>query len=128
MNLEQILTPTLEQTLNTILSTLANFFGTTTSVIMENAPEWLAKYGWYITVVDNLGCSIFGGLLLGCLLGGIFLAIWEYNTVNGINAIAIIITIFILLITIATAAFITILPCILSPEIAGLAAIIKLIS
>lgn len=128
MNLEQVLTPTLEQTLNTILSTLANFFGTTTSAIIENAPEWLAKYGWYITVVDNLGYSIFGGLLLGCLLGGIFLTIWEYTTINGINAIAIIITIFILLITITTTVFITILPCILSPEIAGLAAIIKLIS
>lgn len=41
---------TLEQTLASILQSLANFFGVTTQTIMENAPMWLAKYGWYVTV------------------------------------------------------------------------------
>ena len=40
--LETALTPTLEQTLNLIISSLANFFGTTTEKIMENAPYWFA--------------------------------------------------------------------------------------
>ena len=50
MTWEQALAPSLEQTLNLILSALANFFGTTTQAIMANAPEWLAKYGWYVTL------------------------------------------------------------------------------
>lgn len=49
---------TLEQTLASILQSLANFFGVTTQTIMENAPMWLAKYGWYVTVKD-LGFNIF---------------------------------------------------------------------
>ena len=42
MTWEQALTPTLEQTLNMILSALANLFGTTTENVMANAPMWLA--------------------------------------------------------------------------------------
>lgn len=53
---------TLEQTLASILQSLANFFGVTTQTIMENAPMWLAKYGWYVTVKD-LGFNIFAGFL-----------------------------------------------------------------
>lgn len=53
---------TLEQTLASILQSLANFFGVTTQTIMENAPMWLAKYGWYVTVKD-LGFNIFVGVL-----------------------------------------------------------------
>lgn len=53
---------TLEQTLASILQSLANFFGVTTQTIMENAPMWLAKYGWYVTVKD-LGFNIFVGFL-----------------------------------------------------------------
>lgn len=38
---------TLQTTLSMILTQLANFFGMTTEVIAQNAPYWLAKYGWY---------------------------------------------------------------------------------
>lgn len=50
----------LEQTLASILQSLADFFGVTTQTIMENAPMWLAKYGWYVTIKD-LGSTIFMG-------------------------------------------------------------------
>ncbi len=56
---------TLEQTLASILQSLANFFGVTTQTIMENAPMWLAKYGWYVTVKD-LGFNIFVGGFYRC--------------------------------------------------------------
>lgn len=58
---------TLEQTLASILQSLANFFGVTTQTIMENAPMWLAKYGWYVTVKD-LGFNIFVGVFIGAII------------------------------------------------------------
>lgn len=59
---------TLEQTLASILQSLANFFGVTTQTIMENAPMWLAKYGWYVTVKD-LGFNFLQVLLFLVLYG-----------------------------------------------------------
>lgn len=35
----------LQNTLSTVIQQLASFFGMTTDTIMQNAPEWLAKYG-----------------------------------------------------------------------------------
>lgn len=61
---------TLEQTLASILQSLANFFGVTTQTIMENAPMWLAKYGWYVTVKD-LGFNIFVGVFIGAIISSI---------------------------------------------------------
>lgn len=62
----------LEQTLASILQSLADFFGVTTQTIMENAPMWLAKYGWYVTIKD-LGLTIFIGGFIGiALVGGLF--------------------------------------------------------
>lgn len=61
----------LEQTLASILQSLADFFGVTTQTIMENAPMWLAKYGWYVTIKD-LGSTIFmGGFISIALIGGL---------------------------------------------------------
>ncbi len=128
MTWEQALTPTLEQTLNLILSALANFFGTTTQAIMEKAPEWLAKYGWYVTLHNELGGQLMLGLFLGVVLGAIFLFIWNCVAEKEIKAGAIVIAFFIVLITLIAFAVVTILPCILAPEIVGLEAAIKLIS
>ena len=127
MTWEQALTPTLEQTLNLILSSLANFFGTTTEAIMQNAPTWLAKYGWYVTLHSELGGAIFIGILMGGVLGGIFLCVLSGAKHNiGKGAIALAILIFIIAIVVTS--LIPIITCLVAPEIVGLEAAIKLIS
>ena len=95
MSWEQALTPTLEQTLNMILSALANFFGTTTENIMANAPMWLAKYGWYSMLRNDLPLWMLSGAFVGLGLLGGFLLIWS-SAGNGreIKPLQIIISIF----------------------------------
>lgn len=73
---------TLEQTLASILQSLANFFGVTTQTIMENAPMWLAKYGWYVTVKD-LGFNIFVGVFIGAIISSIIWFILKSILKNG---------------------------------------------
>ena len=127
MTWEQALTPTLEQTLNLILSSLANFFGTTTEAIMQNAPTWLAKYGWYVTLHNELGGAILIGLLMGGILAGIFLCVLS-GTEHKIGKGAIALAILILIIAMVVASLIPIITCLVAPEIVGLEAAIKLIS
>ena len=47
--MENVLTPTLEQTLAQVIQQLANFFGTTTTAIIDNMPDFLTMYAWYYT-------------------------------------------------------------------------------
>lgn len=127
MTWESALSPTLEQTLNLIVSALANFFGTTTEAILRNAPTWLVKYGWYVTLHDELVCYIFGGIFAGIVIGGIFLFIYEIaDKEYGIGAIIIAFLIFIVVVAIAIS--IPIITCMIAPEIVGIEAAIKLIS
>ena len=127
MTWEQALTPTLEQTLNLILSSLANFFGTTTEAIMQNAPTWLAKYGWYVTLHSELVGPILVGLFMGGILAGCFLLVLSSTRHDiGKGAIALAILIFIIVVVIAS--LIPIITCLIAPEIVGLEAAIKLIS
>ena len=127
MNWEQALTPTLEQTLNMILSALANFFGTTTEAIMQHAPEWLAKYGWYITLHTDLVEFILVGAFIGAILAACFLAILACAGHDiGKGAIALAVLIFVIVAVIA--GLIPIITCLVAPEIVGLEAAIKLIS
>lgn len=124
---EQALTPTLEQTLNMILSALANFFGTTTETIMQNAPTWLAKYGWYVTLHNEFVGYLLIGVLLGVIIAGIFLYLCSCIRDDiGKGAIALAILIFVIVVVIAGS--IPIITCMIAPEIIGLEAAIKLIS
>ena len=112
----------LEQTLASILQSLADFFGVTTQTIMENAPMWLAKYGWYVTIKD-LGSTIFMSI---ALIGGLFFIFyimldadykkWHSAMFVTIAILAIIITIFIPIIT-----------CIIAPEYVGIEALLRLL-
>lgn len=127
MTWEQALTPSLEQTLNLILSALANFFGTTTQAIMANAPEWLAKYGWYVTLHTELVGWMFGGLFAGVFLTGGFLVIWNLSG-HEVKPLQIGICVFLFLLGFGVIVSIPIITCMIAPEIVGLEAAIKLIS
>lgn len=41
---------TLDSVLANAVKSLADFFGTTTEAVMDNAPSFLSKYGWYCTL------------------------------------------------------------------------------
>ena len=126
MSWEQALTPTLEQTLNMILSALANFFGTTTENVMANAPMWLAKYGWYITLRKDLPSWLLAGAFLGVLIAGVFLFLWDTSG-HEIKALQIVIAFILFIVGTAAIAFIPIVTCLITPEIVGLEAAIKLL-
>ena len=127
MTWESALSPTLEQTLNLIVSALANFFGTTTEAIFRNAPTWLAKYGWYVTLHNELIPYIFGGIFAGIFIAGIFLFIYEITDKEyGTGVIVIAFLIFITVVAISI--IIPIITCMIAPEIVGIEAAIKLIS
>lgn len=127
MTWESALSPTLEQTLNLIVSALANFFGTTTEAILRNAPTWLVKYGWYVTLHDELAGHIFGGILAGMVIAGMFLFIYSITEKSyTVGVIVVAFLIFIAVVAISTS--IPIITCMLAPEIVGIEAAIKLIS
>jgi hypothetical protein len=56
----------LQTALAEVVNALASFFGTTTEAIMAHAPEFLAKYGWYVTLhglpITALLCVLSAGL------------------------------------------------------------------
>ena len=126
MGWEQALTPTLEQTLNMILSALANFFGTTTENVMANAPMWLAKYGWYITLRKDLPSWLLAGAFVGVLIAGVFLLLWDTSG-HEIKALQIVIAFILFIVGTAAIAFIPIITCFIAPEIVGLEGAINLI-
>lgn len=118
---------TLEQTLASILQSLANFFGVTTQTVMENAPMWLAKYGWYVTVKD-IGPNMFLGFLIGV---GIAAALWfiiyvmaEADYKPGYTVLFIVVGIL----TICVVVIIPIISCAIAPEYAGIEALLKLVN
>lgn len=117
---------TLEQTLASILQSLANFFGVTTQTIMENAPMWLAKYGWYVTVKD-LGFNIFVGVFIGAIISSIIWFIlcliievdfkkWHLHILTFVPILSVIITVCVPIIT-----------CIIAPECVGIEALFSLL-
>ena len=127
MTWEQALAPNLEQTLNLILSALANFFGTTTQTIMANAPEWLIKYGWYVTLHTELVEWMFGGLFTGAILVAGFLTIWGLSQ-HELKPLQIGICILLFFLSFGVIVSIPIITCMIAPEIVGLEAAIQLIS
>lgn len=113
---------TLEQTLASILQSLANFFGVTTQTIMENAPMWLAKYGWYVTVKD-LGFNIFVGVFIGAIISSIIWFMievdfkkWHLHILTFVPILSVIITVCVPIIT-----------CIIAPEYVGIEALFSLL-
>lgn len=128
MNLENVITPTLEETLSSILISLANFFGTTTETVMANAPAWLAKYGWYITLTEKIPSKFVGFLFVIFILTLIGFGIWAEASDGDFKFSFT--KFFIIMLTFTTFFFllITLLPCIIAPEIAGLQALLKLIN
>ena len=48
--METMITPTLEQVLASVIQRLANFFGTTTTAVMDGMPEFLTTFAWYHTI------------------------------------------------------------------------------
>ena len=127
MTWESALSPTLEQTLNLIVSALTNFFGTTTEAILRNAPTWLVKYGWYVTLHNELVPYFFGGMFAGILIVGIFLFICEIADKEYSTGV-IVVACLIFIIVVAISVFIPIITCMIAPEIVGIEAAIKLIS
>ena len=127
MTWESALTPTLDQTLNLIVSALANFFGTSTEVILTNAPTWLAKYGWYVTLHNQLAEWVVGGIFLGFLLVGGFLCLWFLNSEHEMTGSVIFVCIFLFVIGTGAIVSIPIITCMIAPEIVGLEAVIQLI-
>lgn len=126
MTWESALSPTLEQTLNLIISALANFFGTTTQNIMANAPYWLSKYGWYVTLHNQLIEWVFGGAFAGALLAACFLMIWSFTN-HEVKTLQVAIAIFLFFLGLGAVVSIPIITCIIAPEIVGLEAVIKLL-
>ena len=125
MGWEQALTPTLEQTLNMILSALANFFGTTTENVMANAPMWLAKYGWYITLKKELIEWLLSGAFVGAIIAIIFIMLWTQE--HELKGLQIAISFMFFAIVTAANVSIPIIACAIAPEIVGLEAAINLI-
>ena len=127
MNWETALSPTLEQTFNIILSSLANFFGTSTETILANAPEWLAKYGWYVTLYSNLSGWLAVGAFIGVLLASAYLTIWVFSE-HKVGKWSVVISLGLFILGAVFVAAIPIVTCYIAPEIVGLEAIIQLIS
>lgn len=127
MTWESALSPTLEQTLNLIVSALANFFGTTTEAILRNAPIWLTKYGWYVTLHNELVSFILGGVFFGSCIVGLFLFIYSV-TEKSYTVGVIVVACLIFITVVAISVSIPIITCMLAPEIVGIEAAIKLIS
>ena len=118
---------TLEQTLSSILQSLADFFGVTTQTILENAPMWLAKYGWYITIKD-IGINAFLGVFVSWIfILALYLAMYgmaelEYKKWH--MSLFIIIVILVFCITVG----IPIITCSIAPEYVGIEALFTLVN
>lgn len=104
---------TLQTTLATILTQLANFFGTTSDIIMQNTPYWLAKYGWFMMMQNMIGAIAIAIVLTG-LLAIIYLG-FELRSKHPIRTFLII---FIILLIICCS--ICYGQCAIAPEIYGL--------
>lgn len=102
----------LEPVLANVIKSLADFFGTTTEAVMNNAPQFLAEYGWYYAL-SNLPYIVLIIVIVG--LGGAAIVSGFFD---GKWAVIMFIFVFIVLsILIAACGF---LPVLISPEMYGL--------
>lgn len=114
----------LQTALAEAVNSLASFFGTTTEAVMEHAPEFLAKYGWYSTL-SNLSDDILFTILIMmfmCLIGSLIFMVTDIELKHPLRTI-ISLTIVSLVIIIGT----KIITCAVAPEIVGAHAILNLL-
>lgn len=114
----------LQITLASVIQQLADFFGMTTEVVMQNAPMWLAKYGWF-TMMQNLPLAVIiwvvlVGLLFFIIIGVGYECDWKKN-----NVVILCVLGFLLFSLIVFGAWFA--QCAIAPELYGLNAILKLI-
>lgn len=118
--------PNLDETLSNILIQLANFFGTTTEVIMTNAPMWLAKLGWYSTIKD-IPLTIFLWVLICSGIALVYfgaLMISEQDLSKGKTRTYFLICAIVLVLMITT----PLITCAIAPEYVGLEYLLSLIN
>ena len=113
----------LQTALAEAVNSLASFFGTTTEAIMEHAPEWLAKYGWYSTL-NELPLMVIAALLITALIGlfGVLITMGDMDLKHPILTFGCIF-VFCLVICVGT----KILTCAVAPEIVGAHAIMNML-
>lgn len=112
----------LQTALADAVNSLASFFGTTTEAIMEQAPEFLAKYGWYYTL-NELGWNAFISLLLAGLIFMLYFALASEFDLENKRPVLTAIGIFIICFTFT--AGVDIITCAIAPEIVGAHAVIR---
>ena len=121
--MENVLTPTLDAVLASVVQQLANFFGTTTAVIMEKFPEFLVSYAWYSTL-SNLGWQLIVIPLVVSVFGWLGLCmccdVLDDATVDNIYRKMIIISFIVAIVFMAK----NILICAICPEIVGMEALL----
>lgn len=114
----------LQTALAEAVNSLASFFGTTTESIMEHAPEFLAKYGWYSTL-SGMPDVFFETILftaLFCIVAFLILMVSDTELKHPIKAI-VSVAIVIFVINFGT----KIITCAVAPEIVGTHAILDLL-
>ena len=114
----------LQTALAEAVNSLASFFGTTTEAIMEHAPEFLAKYGWYSTLNELPFCIVISVLItaLICWLGSLILIMCDCDLEHPILVVSVI---FILCLVISVGAKVA--TCAIAPEIVGAHAVLELL-
>lgn len=113
----------LSTTLASILQQLADFFGMTTEAIMQNAPYWLARYGWF-SAVQNLPTILIVPFVAIGMTALLSLPIWLEYDLNKFKFRYIVIAYFLCVFIASIANFI---PCAITPEIYGLNELLKLL-
>lgn len=114
----------LQAALAEAVNSLASFFGTTTEAIMEHAPEFLAKYGWYSTL-NELPIMIVMSILLAAviiLLGFLIQISFDFEFKHPI-----LINVGIFIFCIASCVGTKIITCMVAPEIVGVHAIMEVL-
>lgn len=127
---------TLQTTLSNILQSLADFFGMTTQAIMENAPYWLARYGWYLQLDNITTGAIVTSICFGVVLtiyGGAYFIFWidsdcDTEKMSKFSRSLIKYVIFGYLIIICIICIVNLIPCFIAPEMVGIKGLISLIS
>lgn len=114
----------LQTTLAGVIQQLADFFGMTTEVIMQNAPVWLAKYGWFSLMQILPGIIALWVFVIVVVLGIIIWIGYENDWKDKTTVIVCILSALMLTLVLFSAWFIQ---CAISPELYGLKAILALL-
>lgn len=125
--MDTLLSPSLESTLSMILTQLANFFGTTTDIVAENLPIWLAKYGWFMCIT-NIGWSLIVGLFLGGVISFLIAFIINCMLEKELGSREFKWIIVIVILSGVISCGISIVSCAIAPEFYALSVIMNLLS